>query len=116
MVLASPLWLLLYGIPLASGQVIFLPLLLGGLLLITVMSTIGAVASHSKNSGMLSLLLALPLVVPVLIIGSASVPAMQRSVTSGMQHLAMMLGLWLVLLPICLYLGSMALKNAIEED
>ncbi len=73
LLLASPLLLLLFYLPVSILGVLMLALFIGGLLFMLWGALIAALTVSLRNNGLLFALLVLPLYVPVLIFGSGSV-------------------------------------------
>jgi heme exporter protein B len=113
LVLAGPLLALLLQLPAEGIGTLTLALLLGT----PTLSLIGAVAAAltlgARRSGLLMPLLVLPLYVPVLVFGAASVDAAVQG-TSPATHLMLLGALLLAALALCPWLAGAALRQAVR--
>lgn len=113
LVLVTPLLALLLQLPGDGIGTLTLALLLGT----PTLSLIGAVAAAltlgARRSGLLMPLLVLPLYVPVLIFGAASVDAAVQG-TSPIAHLMLLGALLLAALALCPWIAAAALRQVVR--
>lgn len=114
LVLAAPVILLMYDLPLALLPVILLTLLLGTPVLSLIGVAVAACTLGARRGSVLIPLLALPLFVPVLIVGVLAIQAAAAGLPARPHLLLLGAGL-LLALPLALLAGPAALRLALEE-
>lgn len=112
--LAAPLIALIYDLPAALLPVLLAALLLGTPILSLLGVVIAATTLGARRGGVLIPLLALPLFVPVLIVGVLAVESAAAGL-SPRPHLLLLGAGLLLTLPLALLVGPAALRQAVEE-
>jgi heme exporter protein B len=110
-ILAAPVLALLLQLPPAGIGALALALLLGTPTLGLVGAVAAALTLGARRSGLLMPLLVLPLYVPVLVFGAASVDAAVLG-TDPLPHLSLLGALLLAALAVCPWLAGTALRQA----
>lgn len=113
LLLAAPLVALAYDLPWPLWSTLFLTLLLGTPSLSLIGTVVAATALGARRGGVLIPLLALPLLLPVLILGVTAVDAAAVDIDAGANLLLLGAAL-LFALPLCLVAAPAALRQALE--
>jgi len=114
LVLAAPLIALMYNLPAELLPPLLAALLLGTPTLSLLGVTVAAATLGARRGSILIPLLALPLFVPVLIVGVLAVEAAAEGLVPR-QHLLLLGAGLLLALPLALLAGGAALRQALEE-
>jgi len=114
LVLAAPAIALMYDLPRELLPVLLAALLLGTPTLSLLGVTVAAATLGARRGSILIPLLALPLFIPVLIVGVLAVEAAALGLPAR-QHLLLLGAGLLLALPLALLAGAAALRQALEE-
>jgi heme exporter protein B len=113
LLLATPLVALAYGLPWTLWPTLLLTLLLGTPSLSLIGAVVAATALGARRGGVLIPLLALPLMLPVLILGVTAVEAAAAGLQAN-AHLLLLGAALLFALPLTLVAAPAALRQALE--
>ncbi len=113
LVAATPLIALFYGLEPAAVPVLMLTMLLGTPTLSLIGAIVAALTLGARRGGVLVPLLALPLYLPVLILGFLSVDAALATLPAK-PHLLLLGALFLLALPLAPLAAAAALRQALE--
>jgi len=114
LVLAAPVIALAYDLPPAQIPPLLLALLLGTPTLSLIGVTVAATTLGARRGSLLIPLLALPLFVPVLIVGVLALQAVALG-EPARPHLLLLAAALLLALPLALIAGPAALRQAVDE-
>ena len=111
--LAVPLVGLQFGLSLPALKVLLLALLLGSGVLVMLACVAAALGAGARGGALLTVLLVLPLAVPVLVFGTMAVHAAQRG-SDPEAELALLGAMWAFSALVCPWVGGAAVSAAVE--
>ncbi|MDD2730198.1 heme exporter protein CcmB [Malikia sp.] len=111
--LAVPLVGLQFGLSLAALVALLAALLLGSGVLVMLACVAAALGAGARGGALLTVLLVLPLAVPVLVFGTMAVHAAQRG-SDPSAELALLGAMWAFAALVCPWVGGAAVSAAVE--